>query len=288
LQTCWHACMAANMARCMTANLQAANAAGILACMQTVMVYSESGGVSKTTTAVSLAMIAATRGLHTLLVDLDPRAASTKWLDVAPTEEGLHVGAILGDENPEGWAEDIAVSTTWSERLRVIPSARNVSNREADRADHAELRLRTSLEDVQADLVVIDCPNRQGGPLTLAALNAADTVVYASTATSDGIDGVSGARRTVEQFRHSRARIGAPVTLQEAGIVVGGVSDTIMSRPAVASIDELRETGMLLLPLVPQRAIVQEVRLTGEWYGNFRKGAPVLDAYSAIADQVIR
>ncbi|MBF4625806.1 ParA family protein [Clavibacter sp. VKM Ac-2872] len=256
--------------------------------MQTVMVYSESGGVSKTTTAVSLAMIAATRGLRTLLVDLDPRAASTKWLDVAPAEEGLHVGAILGDENPEGWAEDIAVPTTWSERLRVIPSARNVSNREADRADHAELRLRTSLEDVHADLVVIDCPNRQGGPLTLAALNAADTVVYASTATSDGIDGVSGARRTVEQFRHSRARIGAPVALHEAGIVVGGVSDTIMSRPAVASIDELRETGMLLLPLVPQRAIVQEVRLTGEWYGNFRKGVPVLDAYSAIADQVIR
>lgn len=28
----------------------------------------------------------------------------------------------------------------WHPNLRVIPSARNVSNREADRADHAELR----------------------------------------------------------------------------------------------------------------------------------------------------
>jgi chromosome partitioning protein len=255
----------------------------ILACIQTIMVY-----VSKTTTAMSLAMIAASRGQRTLLVDLDPRAALTKWLNVQPSGEGLHIGAILGDENPEGWGEDIAVPTAWSDYLRVIPSARNVSNREADRADHAELRLRTSLEAVQADLVVIDCPNRQGGPLTLAALNAADTIVYASTATSDGVDGVSGARRTVEQFRHSRARINAPVTLQEAGIVVGGVSDTIMSRPALASIEELRETGMLLYPLVPQRAIVQEVRLTGEWYGNYRKGAPVLDVYTAIVDQVIR
>lgn len=262
--------------------------AGILSCMQTIMVYSESGGVSKTTTAVSIAMIAAERGLRTLLVDLDPRAASTKWLNVEPSGEGLHVGAILGNEEPEGWAEDLAVSTAWSPNLRVLPSARNVSNREADRADHAELRLRMSLEGVQADLVVIDCPNRQGGPLTLAALNAADTVIYAANATNDGIDGFNGARKTVQQFRHSRERIGAPVTLAEAGIVVGGVRETIMSRPAVASIDELRDTGMLLVPLVPERAIVQEVRLTGEWYGSYRKGAPVLDAYTAIVDQVTR
>lgn len=67
--------------------------------MQTVMVYSESGGVSKTTTAVSIAMIAAERALRTLLVDLDPRAASTKWLNVEPSEEGLHVGATLGTRN---------------------------------------------------------------------------------------------------------------------------------------------------------------------------------------------
>ena len=156
--------------------------------MQTLMVYSESGGVTKTTTAVSLAMVAAAEGRRVVLVDLDPRAASTKWFGVEPSAEGMHVGAILGDENPEGWAEDLAVPSGWHPNLRVIPSARNVSNREADRADHAELRLKISLTGLQADVVVIDCPNRQGGPLTLSALNAADTVVYAATATSDGID----------------------------------------------------------------------------------------------------
>ena len=256
--------------------------------MQTLMVYSESGGVTKTTTAVSIAAIAASQGRRTVLVDLDPRAASTKWLDVTPAEEGLHVGAILGDENPEGWAEDLAIQSSWFPELRIVPSARNVSNREADRADHAELRLRTSLEGLNADLVVIDCPNRQGGPLTLSALNAADTILYASSASGDGVDGVAGARRTVEQFRSSRHRIGAPANLTEAGIVCGGVRETIMSRAATASIDDLRDTGMLLVPLVPDRAIVQEVRLVGEWYGKYRKGAPVLNAYTEIVRQVIR
>ena len=256
--------------------------------MQTLMVYSESGGVTKTTTAVSLAMVAAAEGRRVVLVDLDPRAASTKWFGVEPSAEGMHVGAILGDENPEGWAEDLAVPSGWHPNLRVIPSARNVSNREADRADHAELRLKISLTGLQADVVVIDCPNRQGGPLTLSALNAADTVVYAAAAASDGIDGVDGARCTVAQFRRHRQQLGAPDTFTEAGIVVGGVKETIMSRAAVASLEELRATGLFLEPLIPDRAIVQEVWISGEWYGQYRKGARALDAYTAIAKKVLR
>ena len=236
---------------------------------QTLMVYSESGGASKTTTAVSIAATAAAAGKSVLLIDLDPRAAATKWLGVTPQEDWQHVGAILGDENPEGWA-------------------RSVSNREADRADHAELRLRTSLIGVEADLVVLDCPNRQGGPLTLAALNAADTVVYAATATTDGVDGVAGARRSVQHFKRSRELIGAPVNLVEAGIIVGAVQETIMSRIAAASIDQLRDTGMLLTPLVPHRTIVQEMRLTQEWYGSYRKGLPVVEAYKELARKIIR
>ena len=255
--------------------------------MKTVMVYSESGGVTKTTTAVSVAMVAALEGQRVVLVDLDPRAAATKWTDVAPAQDGLHVGAILADEDPVGWAAEVAVPTRWHERLRVIPSARSVSNREADRADHAELRLKRALEGLDADLVVIDCPNRQGGPLTLAALNASDRVVYAATASPDGVDGVDGARRTVTQFHQHRQHLGAPITLHEAGIVVGGVRETIMSRFAVASLGDLRELGEVLVPLIPDRAIVQEVRVAGEWYGNYRKGEPVVAAYTEITKKVL-
>lgn len=269
-------------------NMHAFLQEGKLACMQTLMVYSESGGATKTTTAVSLAAVAASQGRRVVLIDLDPRAASTKWLGIEPKEAGLHVGAILGDADPVGWAEDLAVQTRWFPTLRAIPSARNVSNREADRADHAELRLKTSLDSIQADLVIIDCPNRQGGPLTLSALNAADTIVYAATPTVDGVDGVDGARRSVDQFRLSRRRLGAPDNLVEAGIVVGAVQSTVMSRIAGSSIDELRDTGMLLTPLVPHRTIVQEMRLTQEWYGQYRKGTPVVDAYIEIAKKVIQ
>lgn len=260
--------------------------------MQTVMVYSEAGGVSKTTTAVSVAMTAAEAGRRVILIDLDPRAASTKWLRVSPAGEGLDIGAILGakGEDPVGWAEDMAVSSLpgWHPNLRVIPSARSVSNREADRDDYAELRLKASLEGVSADVVIIDCPNRQGGPLTLSALSASDTVLYAATASDSGIDGVEGAQRTIAAFKRSRERIGAPVQLIEAGVAVTRDGTGFLSIPEQEAIDTMREAAPLIEPIVPHLAIVPEVRMAGEWYGNYRKGATIRDAYASIMRKVIQ
>lgn len=255
--------------------------------MKTLMVYSESGGVTKTTAAVSLATIAAREGVRTTLIDLDPRGASTKWLNVEPKDEGLHVGAILGNPDPEGWAEELAVPTEFSPNLRMIPSARSVSNREADRADHAEVRLRASLEGLESDLVVIDCPNRQGGPLTLSALNASDSVVYAAKASGDGVDGVKGARFTVQQFMRNRERMGFPATLTEAGIVVTRDRTGFLSLPEIEAIDQLRSEGHVHEPIVQQLAIVAEVRMAGLWYGDYRKGKDILDAYKSIAGSIL-
>jgi chromosome partitioning protein len=256
--------------------------------MQTIMVYSEAGGATKTTTAVSLAATAALAGRSVLLIDLDPRAAATKWLGVEPRGEGLHVGAILGNEDPTGWAGDLAVPSHWTPNLHVVPSDRSVSNREADRTDHAELRLLMALDGLGDSLVVIDCPNRQGGPLTLSALHAADTVVYAASPTTDGIDGFEGARTSVQRFKKHRKLMGAPDNLEEAGIVVGAVTTVVMPRIASATIKELDETGLLLWPVVPHRTIVQEMRMTNEWYGQYTKGEPVAEAYRRLAERIIK
>ncbi|WP_180814786.1 hypothetical protein [Kocuria flava] len=149
----------------------------------------------------------------------------------------------------------------------MIPSARNVSYREADRADHAELRLKNLLERSL---------NGCGGHrLSQPAGRAADPVGVERT----GRRGLrhhhqrwhrrgGRARRTVAQFRRHRQQLGAPDTLTEAGIVVGGVKETIMSRAAVASLEELRATGLFLESLIPDRAIVQEVRISGSGTAN--------------------
>ena len=259
--------------------------------MQVLAVYSESGGVTKTSTAVSLAVIAARAGRRVTLIDLDPRAATTKWARVEPEKEHLHIGAILANDDVEGYAEELGIVVpTWSENLRVIPAARNVSNREAENADGAEFRLKTSLVDLEADLVVIDCPNRQGGPLIKGALIASDSIVYASKLSGDGVDGVLGARQTVAQFKKNLARIGAPASPDELGIIAAAISDNPVAQPVVerAAAEDLAAMGMLLTPMVPKRTIVEQVRLTGEWYGDYSAGKKVLDAYTELVQKVIR
>jgi chromosome partitioning protein len=257
--------------------------------MQTIMVYSESGGVSKTTTAVSLAMTAALAGKRTLLIDLDPRGAATDWLDLKPIAPGYHVGAILGsDEDLTGVAEELAVQSPWNENLRFIPSDRSVANREAERVDFAELRLSDSLEGLSAEVVIIDCPNRQGGLLTQSALTASDTVVYAATANRDGVKGFEGAQTSVLKFKAARKKMGTPSVLKEAGIVVSNFKDTVTSSVAKLAMQEFETTGLLIYPAVPQRVILENVRYSNEWVHLYRKGDPIRHAYEKIGEKVFR
>src|SRR5699024_9909615 len=142
-------------------------------------------------------------------------------------------------------------------------------------------------QGVNADLCVIDCANRQGGPLTLSALNASNTVVYAATASDSGIDGVEGAKRSVAAFIRSRQRLGAPIVLTEAGVAATRDGTGFMGLAASDALDATRELAPIIEPSVPTLSIVPECRNAGEWYGNYRKGQPVRDAYTEIMRKVI-
>lgn len=256
-----------------------------------IAVYSETGGATKTTTAVSLAVCAALLGHRTDLIDLDPRAAATKWLGVTPAEDWQHVGAILGNADPTGWVNDLALTSPWKEvsGLRVVPSARSLSNRERAVEDHSDVRLRLALAGSTADVTILDLPNRQGGPLIQNALTAATKVVYAAKLDEDGLDGVDGAAQSVRRYRRHRVQLGAPVDLVEAGIVVGAVRETVMSLDSRRALDELDKSygELVLRPLVPDRVIVREARAAGCYYGFYERGALPHDAYMTLSRKVI-
>lgn len=253
--------------------------------------YSEAGGVCKTTHAVSLAMTAAAAGVQVLLIDLDPRAAATRWVAVEPREPRLDVSAIIGNEDSAGWADDLAVPSPdgWSPNLRVIPAGRHLAALEGQSQHGSEQRLLAALEGTSAELVIIDCPNRQGGPLMLNALFAADALVIAAKPDADGREGVEGAMTTVNRHRQTLARIGATRNLDVLGILIGNTRDVIVPRiekHTLAGLDEAYP-GQVIRPLIPSRTIVREAREAGTWYGNFPAGAPVVDAYAAAAAQII-
>lgn len=264
--------------------------------MQTISVYSEAGGVRKTTTAVSIAMMAAQgieadpdRGLPAVaprrvgLIDLDPRAAATKWTRVTPAEDWQHVGAIISSpSDATGTAADIALPSHWHPNLSIVPSARGLSVTEAGAPEYAEFQLQKSLQGWDVDLVVIDCANRQGGILTRSAFLASTDVLYAAVAGDSGIEGVEGAQRSVRRFNDAFQAV------HELGVAMSRSGTGFMSYAETDSIDQVRELAPIVGSIVPYLAIVPESRIAGEWYGKYRKGQPVAHAYGEITREVVR
>ncbi len=264
--------------------------------MQTISVYSEAGGVGKTTTAVSVAMTAA-QGIEADpetgapevpprrvgLVDLDPRAATTKWTRAEPAEEWQHVGAIIASgSDATGTAADIALASRWHENLSIIPAGRSLSVSEAGAPEYAEFQLQKSFDGWDVDLIVIDCANRQGGILTRSALLASTGVLYAATASDSGIDGVSGAQRSVRRFNEAFDAV------EELGVAMSRSGNGFMSFAETDGVDQVRELAPIVGSIVPYLSIVPESRILGEWYGSYRKGQPVVRAYRDIMREVVR
>ncbi|WP_161990416.1 ParA family protein [Streptomyces alboflavus] len=246
---------------------------------QVVGSYSETGGVTKTATAVSVAVAYAVEHPEedVILGDLDPRGATTKWTGAKAVEPDLDMSAILGQDDVRGWADELAVHLDpkkgWPENLRVIPSGfRAQATQESLREDHAEMRLKRSLGGTRAQFVVFDFPNRQGGVITQNGLTACTHILYAAKPDEDGLDGVDGAKETIRKFHGYREEVGLSKSPREIGIVLGAAyTGAVWTRDALRAVDEFHRTspGMLLTPFVESRVIVKESRAAGEFYGKY-------------------
>jgi len=252
--------------------------------MDILSLFSEKGGVGKTTATVGLARALASRGLNVGVVDLDPRSTATIWLGVE-VRRGEHVGAILGTDDVAGAAQDLAHSTPWHPNITVIPGHRDVAALEGAPQEYGDVRLRNAIAGWDRDVVLIDAPNRQGGFLIRTALTASTRVLYTITPDEDGRSGVEWARSNVARFRQL-----SPLNpdVQEAGVIVTRWPDNIPSRDALGALAALREDneGMVLAPLIPERVIVRSARAGEVWWGDYERGAPVAAAFEDLAGQL--
>ena len=133
-------------------------------------------------------------------------------------------------------------------------------------------------------MILLDLPNRPGGPLVRAGLAAAQRVLYTATGDEDGADGVRDAVPTVQRFRKTPWN----PTITDAGIVMCRWP-VVASRDARRVLTELsHDTDLpdVLDPPVPDRVIVRESRAARTWWGDYPAGEAVTQAYAIIATQV--
>lgn len=165
--------------------------------LRVVALMNQKGGVGKTTTAVNLAAAAATLGLRTLLVDMDPQAHATLHLGVDPDALEHSVYSVLLDPD----ADPRQALATVEDNLSLLPAETDLAAAESELTSVPERhhRLHRVLQRLAPDfdLVLIDCPPSLG-LLTLNALAAAREVLIPMQAHFLALQGVSKLLETVQ------------------------------------------------------------------------------------------
>jgi chromosome partitioning protein len=153
-------------------------------------IANQKGGVGKTTTALNVGACIAEAGYSTLLVDVDPQANATVGLGIARTHSPGLYEVLTGEATA---AEAITESSV--QGLQVIAAGAGLAgaNVELPRVEGFEQHLRERLAPLRDSYryILLDCPPSLG-PLTVAALVAADRVIVPVQTEYFALEGLAG------------------------------------------------------------------------------------------------
>lgn len=163
--------------------------------MKVVSVINIKGGVAKTTSTVNIAALLASKLNKVLIVDLDPQANATKYLNMYSGSNKGTYEALRGEEVQPlktSFKVDLLPSN-----IRLILSESEILS---DTRKSRENRMKKWINKQQYDYVFIDCPPSLG-TLTTNALVASDYVLVPLKIDKFALDGFEYLLNSIEEIK---------------------------------------------------------------------------------------
>lgn len=230
--------------------------------MKVIAISAQKGGVGKTATAAAVGAALHNAGKRILYVDLDPQANLSAQL--SPGSKTVTVVDVLAGAK-------ITTAIIKTAQGSLIPSSNKFTEKDVLVGKGAVFALKAAIEPIKKDFDVclIDCPPNLG-PLTLAAMTAADGVIIPSKADLFSTEALKEIHKTITTVKRKT----------NPALAVYGVLITMYSnRLTVCRVmkDELSElAGKLGIPVydppIRSAVAVVEAQLGGSIFDT-RNGA---------------
>jgi chromosome partitioning protein len=249
--------------------------------MHIVAFANQKGGVGKTTSAVNSAVVLASRGYRTLLLDLDPQGNATSSLGIEKADLDTSMYDVLLDECTMAQCrlEDVRPN------LDVIPTTSDLAAAEIELVNepNRERRLAMACHQVRHDydIAVIDCPPSLG-LLTLNGLTAARNVVIPIQCEFLALEGVTQLIHTIDltrkQLNPMLDLLGVLMTMFDA-----------RTRLSTHVVDEVRRyfPDHLFNTIVPRSVRLAEAPSYGQAITEYDPSSRGGSAYESFVDELV-
>lgn len=238
-------------------------------------IVNHKGGVGKTTTTINLGKALSLEGKKVLLIDLDPQANLSQWLNT---------------ENPTHSVFDAIIDSvplpihSLGEHIDFVPSSLKLAKAEVNLHSEPDgyFRLRTCLENIQSqyDFILIDCPPSLG-LLTSNALIASTHVLVPVQTQFLASKGLETIEEAIQKIRRSLNK-----ELKLLGILFTQTNRTVLSQ----SIRELVGTayeGEVFATLIRQNIALAEASAHNQSIFEYAPNSHGAEDYHALAKEIL-